>query len=212
MDTIRESLQLDRIPHYTTLHKFMQRILSLWLTRIQKRMLSTTYQRGDVIPVTALDASGFSSAYASSYYSERTGKTRKRFLKVSLAVDTKKQMILAAVVTQHPTHDAVLAGTLLKQSHRTRKAACYVMDKGYDAEWLHRLIREDLTADSLIPVRKRKRKRIQGKYRRELARSFDKDKYHRRNIAETAFSVLKRTLGENLKARKYRNQAKEIKI
>jgi len=33
-----------------------------------------------------------------------------------------------------------------------------------------------------------------------------------RNIAETAFSVLKRTLGESLKAIKYRVQAKEIKI
>ena len=126
MDTIREILQLDRIPHYTTLHKFMQRILSLWLTILQKKILLATYQRGDVITVTALDSSGFPSAYASSYYSERTGKTRKRFLKVSLAVDTRKQMILAAVVTRRPTHDAALAGTLLKQSHRTRKTACYV--------------------------------------------------------------------------------------
>jgi len=210
MDTIRELLRLDRIPYYTTLHKFLQRILSLWLTRIRKRMLSTTYQRGDVITVTALDSSGFTSAYASSYYSEKTGKTRKRFLKVSLAVDTETQMILASAITQHPTHGAALAGHLLNQSHRTRKTAWYVMDKRYDAEWIRRLIREDLNANSLISVRKRKQRKIQGKYRRELARSFDKEKYPRRNIAETTFSVLKRTLGENLKARKYRCQVKEI--
>lgn len=31
-----------------------------------------------------------------------------------------------------------------------------------------------------------------------------------KNLVETAFSVLKRKYGEELKARKYRNQAKEI--
>ncbi|MDD5420213.1 MAG: IS5 family transposase [Methanomicrobiaceae archaeon] len=212
MPPIRDLLHLDRVPHYTTLHTFLQRIHSLWLTILQKKILSSAHQHGEVIRVAALDASGFTSAYARSSSSARTGKTRKRFLKVALAVDTDKQLILAATVTQHPTHDAALAGDLLKQSHRTRKAACSVMDKGSDAESIHRLIWEDLRADSLIPIRTGKREEIRGTYRRELARSFDTKKYHRRNIAETAFSALKRTLGESLKARTYRVQTKEIKI
>jgi transposase len=37
-------------------------------------------------------------------------------------------------------------------------------------------------------------------------------RYHRRNLVETAFSVLKRKFGESLKARNYRNQIKELKI
>ncbi|MDD1677819.1 MAG: transposase [Methanomicrobiales archaeon] len=86
------------------------------------------------------------------------------------------------------------------------------MDKGYDAEGLHELVREDLKAYSLIPVRDRKRKRIGGRYRRELSREFDERTYHRRNLIEMAFSVLKRRFGESLKARKYRYQVKEIKI
>jgi len=73
-------------------------------------------------------------------------------------------MILASAVTRHPTHDAALAGNLLKQSHRTRKAVYYVMDKGYDSEQIHRLIREALKADSLIPVKKRKQRNILGEY------------------------------------------------
>ena len=212
MPPILDILHLDRVPHYTTLHKFLQRIHSLWLTILQKKILSSAYQHGEVVPVAAVDSSGFTSAYASSYYSVRTGKTRKRFLKVALVVDTETQLILAATVTQHPTHDIALAGNLLKQSHRTRKAACYVMDKGFDAERIHRLIREDLGADSLIPLRSGDLEEIRGPYRSELARSFDTKKYHQRNIVETAFSALKRALGESLKARKYRAQAKEIKI
>jgi hypothetical protein len=71
-----------------------------------------------------------------------------------------------------------------------------VLDKGYDAEDLHELIREDLRSFSLIPVRDRKRKRIGRKYRRQLSREFDERTYHRRCLIETAFSVLKRRFGE----------------
>ncbi len=212
MDSIRHLLHLETIPHFTTLHKFLQRLSSLWLTRIQKRLVASLYPWGAVIPITAIDASGFTSAYASSYYSLRTGKTHRRFLKVSLAVDTTTQVILAATMTQHPIADVRMARSLLKESHRTRQAACYVLDKGYDAESIHRQIREEIHAISLIPVRTRKRKRIHGRYRRELASTFDEKTYHRRNLVETVFSVLKRTLGESLRSRKYRLQAKEIKI
>jgi hypothetical protein len=86
------------------------------------------------------------------------------------------------------------------------------MDKGYDSEEIHELIRDTLNSCSLIPIRTRKRKRILGYYRKRLAKSFDPDQYHQRNKVETVFSVLKRRFGEYLKARKYRLQVKEIKI
>jgi len=42
--------------------------------------------------------------------------------------------------------------------------------------------------------------------------SLYEEKYHQRNKVETVFSILKRKVGESLKARKYRLQVKEIKI
>jgi len=75
-----------------------------------------------------------------------------------------------------------------------------------------RLIRDDLNSYSLIPVRDRKRKRISGYYCRELSRSFDMTSYHRRNLVETVFSVIKRKFGESMKARKFQSQIKELKI
>jgi len=86
------------------------------------------------------------------------------------------------------------------------------MDKGYDSEKIHELIREEIKADSIIPLRVRKRKRIKGKYRRQLYLTFDKIRYNKRNIAETTFSVVKRKFGEVLRARKFYNQVKETKI
>ncbi|MCC7564690.1 MAG: hypothetical protein KO206_00205 [Methanomicrobiaceae archaeon] len=62
MPPIRDLLHLDRVPHYTTLHTFLQRIHSLWLTILQKKILSSAYQHGEVIRVAALDASGFTGA------------------------------------------------------------------------------------------------------------------------------------------------------
>ncbi len=68
------------------------------------------------------------------------------------------------------------------------------MDKGYDSEKIHALIREKIKAESIIPVRKRKRTKVRGKYRKQLHLNFDEVKYNKWNIAETKFSVVKRSL------------------
>ena len=41
---------------------------------------------------------------------------------------------------------------------------------------------------------------------------FDEELYHNRNLAEMMFSVLKRKYGEEIRAKKYWNQLKEIKF
>jgi len=45
-----------------------------------------------------------------------------------------------------------------------------------------------------------------------MIQEFEKVLYHIRNLAETMFSVIKRKYGEEIKARGYWNQVKEVKI
>ena len=85
------------------------------------------------------------------------------------------------------------------------------MDRGYDSEKMHRLIRDTLNADSVIPVRVwSNTENIWGKYRKEMTDNFDDVRYRRRALVETKFSVLKRRFGSDLKSRKYQSQRKEI--
>lgn len=212
MSDIKEKLDLDKIPHFTTLQKFVSRIPSFLFNLILSRILTLFYLHGEKVSIAVIDATGFTSSYASHYYSRRTGKLRRSFLKTSISVDTRKKVILGWKISQKTDHEIKHASALIRQSSKIRKSECYVMDKGYDSEKIHTLIREEIKADSIIPLRQRKRKRIKGKYRKQLHLSFDKIKYNQRNIAETTFSVVKRKFGETLRARKFRNQAKEIKI
>ena len=210
MERVQELLGLSVVPHFTTLQKFLFRIKSLYLRITFKKTLNLFYTTDDKIPITAIDSSGFTSGYCSHYYSARTGKIRKHFLKTSISVDTDLRAITGFVASNSRVHDTRHAEKLLRQCHKLRKSDCYVMDKGYDSEDIHRLIREDLQAKSLIPIRSWNNEIVGGKYRQEMAQQFDDEKYGRRQLVENIFSVLKRKFSGDLKARIFLVQKKEI--
>ena len=115
------------------------------------------------------------------------------------------------MISKSRVHESRHALVLRKKCHHLRKSECYVMDRGYDSEKMHRLIRETLNADSVIPVRVwSNTKNTWGMYRKEMTNNFDDVRYRRRILVETKFSLLKRRFGSDLKSRKYQIQRNEI--
>ena len=58
-------------------------------------------------------------------------------------------------ISQKTDHDVKHAKALMRQSNKMRRSEFYVMDKGYDSEKIHTLIREEIKANSIIPLRQR---------------------------------------------------------
>jgi len=69
MDSVRERIQLDEIPHFTTTQKFCQRIKPFIFDRLLHRHMKMFRDWVERIPWTAIDSSGFTSSYANYNYS-----------------------------------------------------------------------------------------------------------------------------------------------
>lgn len=212
MGIVQEQLQLNEIPHYSTLCKFSKRVPANVLNQLFRKACSFMMEWKNVPSVVAIDSSGFTPDSASTYYSFRTGKTRHDYLKTTISVNTTYKSLLSFHVTNSRCHDSQIAPIVLRASHRVKKSTCYVMDKAYDSERIHQLIHEELESQSMIPIRDWHASYVSGKYRQIMANSFDVKTYRRRNMAETVFSILKRLFGETIYSRSYRQQVKEIKL
>jgi len=59
MGRIKDTLKLDQVPHYSTIHKFRAQTPSTILSRFLNRTLNLFYSGGEIVPITAIDSSGF---------------------------------------------------------------------------------------------------------------------------------------------------------
>jgi len=86
---LRIFLKLSRIPHFTTLQKFADRITGTILERtLSSFILLTTIKQ----IFFGIDSSGFKPTQASQYYTERS-RLRKKWIKLSFGTDRLKQII-----------------------------------------------------------------------------------------------------------------------
>ena len=88
---LRLFLKLSRIPHYTTLQKFTDRINIVLLERILSSFILFTGTRHIF---TGIDATGFKITHASEYYINIAKLRKKKYAKLSIgAADVIKQII-----------------------------------------------------------------------------------------------------------------------
>jgi IS5 family transposase len=204
----RMFLQLSKIPHFTTLQKFADRITGTILEKIISSFILLTDIRQIFL---GIDSSGFKPTNASQYYTYRA-KLRKRWVKLSVGGDMLKQVICTTKVRRAPASDNVDFKPLVERTSDIMPLSIVAADKGYDSEENHVLVREHHHAYSIIPPRYQDVPvwKTHGKYRKELKRGYPKPLYSQRNKDETIMSVIKRLFGEYLTSRLVRTQNREL--
>ena len=206
---LRSFLQLSRIPHFTTLQKFTDRISNSLLERIISSFIVLS---GTKHIFAGIDSTGFKITHASQYYAERT-EARRKYAKLSIGADVLQQIICKIRIRRSPTrHDNIDFKPIITRTSNILPLSVVTADKGYDSEDNHLLVRDDLHALSIIPARYEHIPiwRTYGKYRKQMKRGYSKMLYNQRNKDETIMSVIKRLFGEYISSRLVKTQNREL--
>ncbi len=188
---------LKRIPHHTTLVKFAKKI------KLRLLNLFLPYRKAKHVAVdaTGLELEKKSYYYRTLRYSERRQKT-KRYMKLSLSVDTDKHLILRHKIRKKFRNDTIDFIPVTKDLETERVFA----DKGYDSRENRRFTINKLRAIPIIPVRRHSN--FYGYLRQ--GRKIDGSDYNQRSKAETVFSMIKRRYGSVLLAKSDSTQKVEL--
>ena len=195
-------LFMKKMPHFTTLQKFSKRISAKLINMVL--FFSALLRK---VEIASIDSTGISRQYASEHYKKRIDRLKpvKEALKISVLSDCKTNQILSLRVrAREHSHDTKDVKYLIEKAKVIPELL--TMDKGYDAESIHKLCREQ-GIYSIIPVRKGCRR---GKYRKQMRDCFDKGLYNHRNNAESTFSALKNKYGESVSAKLFVTQRVQI--
>lgn len=198
-DDLRRVLGLTRVPDYSTLQRFADRVVT---PAVLDRVLGRLVERvGPVIEEVAMDSTGMEPSNASAYYTARRGTRHKGYVKLSLVIVCGCLLPLALVVSRGPRHDTCEAEEVMRRASGKGRPERLYADKGYDAERVHRFCFEVWRVRSYIPpVVRRRDGKVGGRYRSRMRR---KPKgYGKRWHAESFMSGLKRTTGSALTSRK----------
>ena len=206
---LRLFLQLSKIPHYTTLQKFTDRINVVMLGKIISSFILFTDTRHIFA---GIDSTGFKITNASEYYTSRA-KLRKKYAKLSIGADVLQQIVCSIKIRRAPTrHDNIDFKPIVTRISKIKSLSVVVADKAYDSEDNHVLVIEKLHGLSIMPARYEGVPvwKTHGRYRKGMKRGYNKVLYNQRNKDETIVSVIKRLFGEHITSRLIRMQNREL--
>ena len=223
---LREILELQEVPHFTTLQKAARRLTNKnVLDRLIREILSIAI-RAKVLQKKSrhagIDGTGFESHHISSYFVKRKAKYREeyqmttytRYPKAGIIADSATHLVLSGVPGRGPGPDVTHFKKAVIEALKNVSIAVLAADAGYDGERSHVFAREEYGIRTLIPplIGRKTDKLPTGKYRRLMATRFNRKLYGQRWQVETVHSMIKRNLGSALRARTYWSQCREIML
>jgi transposase len=194
---MRLHLGLHRVPVHTTIVRFVNKIRK----HINKLL---GIRQADTV---AVDATGFELEQKSYYYrtvwNHKGRRKIKKFMKLSIAVDCDKQLILSHKARKSYAHDTRDFKYLVKDLKTKNVCA----DKGYDSKELRKFVVLRLNARPHIPYRKFSSCPKRGPL---IIPPPDKKVYPKRLIVENIFFCIKQKYGSILRNRTCATQKVEL--
>lgn len=225
---------LRRAPDHNTLQRASCRLLKDSRYRRLMDRLILLMNLDKVLGLTcAIDSTLYDTHHRSRHYEQRCrhyasscqstanarrSRSARRTPKLSLCVDTRSHLILAARSRTGMGADTPDFGPLLRQSQRRRpQLRSALADAGYDSHANHRLARAELGVRSWIktgggrPSDKPPASEYRRLMKRKLKGSQKGKPYGKRSQVETVNSMLKRNLGDSLRAKTAAGRREELK-
>lgn len=204
---VRAVLELAEVPDHTTIARMLKR---LTLPRLEAMLAQVLTQLEGKEEVVALDATGFRFTQASAYYTTRSGRKYRDWVKGVYAIGTESQLILAWASAHHVVHDTrFLAPLKLRLARYGRQKNgkrdwLLLADAGFDTR--------NLTPRDLVPPIRRGGKLVDPdrQARADLVSQARLDGlFGHRWKCETVHSVIKRLFGDVIRSRSWRLQRRE---
>ena len=219
-----KAIGMRRVPDHGTLHRAFHVILGEGHTSKMVDLLARWFDLARLLGSTlAIDSSLYDTHHRSRHYEQRCrqyssncrntanrrrSRSAKRTPKLAIGADTRCHAILAACPRVGMGSDCRDFAVLLRAARRRhRRLRDALADAGYDSHANHSLAREALDVRSLIktgqgrPTSKPPTSRYRRLMKRLLSGSQAGRLYGQRAQAETVNSMLKRNLGDSLRAR-----------
>jgi hypothetical protein len=221
--SLTEVIELERLPHFTTLQKASRRLL---VSAKARRLLNTTIRqhlgRRKRVKTAAIDSTGLECTVASGYFVKRRNRVTgpwktivyRHFAKLGVVCDTAQHFILAMRVGRGPRPDVDEFRPLVADALRQVRLLRMLADAGYDSEPNHRFARDKHRIRTIIPAKHGRptQKPATGRYRRLMQVRFDFDAYHNRSQVETVISMIKRRQGSYVRGRNYHSQCRDLRL
>jgi transposase len=183
----------------STLQRYASKLkLPFW-----KQMFKLTV--GKCSSIFSIDGSGLEKTRASKHYIKRIDghyKFSKGF-HFSIVVN-KSGKIQALRLRKNYGSDVKDVKSLYRSL--VNKPKVILMDKGYDAEWIHEFF-EFKGIRSIAPTRSNARR---GFFRRKLMKKFPKKLYNKRNIVESIFHAFKQKYGSSIYSKNIASARSEV--
>jgi transposase len=209
-DGTQHMLCLKKIPHFTTLQKFVKRTPKTLFEKLVKACRKILNLKNIE---SSIDSTGFSNTNPSHHYCKRIHKEVKNYTKTTFLTDNKTKIILNVKTVSDRTHDSTFFKPMIKELASSLKLV--LADKGYDSQENRKYCLKN-NIEVHIPFRhwsKTRKQEFNIPSKRMLSeKKFDQTKYNKRSTIEAINSAVKQTLGGFVRARNASQQQKAVTL